>query len=127
MSAHSAQWTARHGNRVAVSAFERLAVLHQAITDSRADRDINKKWMPAARAENSFALRSRAHIGLNYRRNDFRQFLLNRTAAPVNRATAGHVAITIHEFGNSSSNAGDFNALFLRPVIKFFSEVERVF
>src|SRR5437879_4934215 len=93
MSAHRAQRTASHRNRVAIRAFERLAALHQAVTDPGAYCDINKNTMCPAGTENSFAYSCRANVRFHLRGSDFGQPLLNRAAAPVNCATAGDIAL----------------------------------
>src|SRR3954469_6324187 len=112
MRTHCAQWAAGQRNGIAVRALERIPVLHEATTDAGADRHIYKEVTLSARAKNCFGQSGGADVRFDPRRGNFRESLLHRDATPVNRATAGDVAIAIHQLGDAGSNALYLNSIF---------------
>ena len=45
----------------------------------------------------------------------------------MNRATAGDIALAVHELCNAGSDTSHFNSFGTRPVVKLLGKIKRVF
>jgi hypothetical protein len=127
MFASRAQGTAGERNRITFRASEWKSILHQAITDSGSHCDVHENAAALSSTEHGFGESAGANVRLNLRGGNPGQPPPHRCSAPPNGLVTGDIAVVVHKFGNTSSDACNFDGMRLCPIDERYGNTKGIF